>query len=154
MKTYSAKPDEIQQKWWLIDAQDLVLGRLASHAAHLLRGKHKPMYTPHLDCGDHVVIVNAEKVHLTGNKMAVKTYFRHTGHPGGIRSTTPDKLFEKGKPEEVLKKAVERMISRNNLGKKQMGKLHVYAGTEHPHTAQQPVAVDFKAKNRKNSKTQ
>lgn len=152
MKTYSAKPQEITRKWWIIDATDLVAGRVASQAAKLLRGKHKPYFTPHLDCGDHVVIVNAEKVHLTGTKLGDKTYYRHTGYPGGVRSTTPKKILASKAPEDMLKKAVQRMISRNPLGRKQMGKLHVYAGETHPHEGQKPEALDIAALNPKNVK--
>lgn len=155
MKTYSAKPSEITQNWWLIDAQDLVLGRLASNVAMLLRGKHKPLYTPHLDCGDHVVVINADKVHLSGNKTDQnkgKVYYRHTGFPGGIKERTAFTELKGSHPERVFTMAVKRMISRNTLGRKQFSKLHVYAGSEHPHTAQQPKIFDFAQKNIKNKK--
>lgn len=155
MKTYSAKPSEITQNWWLIDAQDLVLGRLASNVATLLRGKHKPMYTPHLDCGDHVVVINASKVYLSGNKTDQKRgkiYYRHTGFPGGIKERTAFAELRGDHPERVFIMAVQRMISRNILGRKQFGKLHVYAGAEHPHAAQNPQSFDFAAKNTKNKK--
>ncbi len=152
MKTYTAKPADIEKKWWVIDAEDIVLGRLASQAAQLLRGKHKPMFTPHMDCGDHVIVINADKVHLTGRKQQNKTYYRHTGYPGGIRSTTPEKILQGPHAERVVEMAVRRMISRNPLGRKQMTHLHVYAGSEHKHEAQKPEVLDLKAKNPKNSK--
>ena len=152
MKTYSAKPAEIEKKWFLIDADGLVLGRLASQVALILRGKHKTSFTPHMDCGDNVIIVNAEKVHLTGNKTADKTYYRHTGYPGGIKSTTAGKLLEGRFPERVIEKAVERMVPRGPLGRQQMKNLRVYGGPNHPHEAQQPEALDIAAMNPKNSK--
>ena len=153
MKTYSAKPSEIDKKWYLIDAEGLVLGRLAAIIANMLRGKHKTIYTPHIDCGDNIIVINAEKVHLTGNKRADKTYYWHTGHPGGIKSRTAGAILEGAHPERVVQKAVERMISRNKLGRQQMTKLHVYAGAEHPHEAQQPEALDIGAMNTKNKRS-
>ncbi|WP_222182398.1 50S ribosomal protein L13 [Geminicoccus harenae] len=153
MGTYSAKPADIQRDWLLIDAEGLVLGRLASYVANRLRGKHKAMYTPHMDTGDHVVIINAEKVVLTGNKRTQKVYYRHTGHPGGIREARADKILDGRFPERVIQKAVERMITRNPLGRDVMRKLHVYKGAEHPHQAQQPTQVDFAALNTKNART-
>lgn len=150
--TTSAKPADIKKTWYLIDATNLVLGRLASQIATLLRGKHKPSYTPHMDCGDYVVVINAEKVALTGNKMENKMYHHHTGYIGGIKSVNAAKLMEKH-PEDLIYKAVERMISRNKLGRAQMTKLRVYTGTEHPHAAQNPVALDIAAKNRKNKRS-
>jgi large subunit ribosomal protein L13 len=150
MKTYSAKPSEIERKWCVIDAEGLVLGRLASIVALRLRGKHKTMYTPHLDCGDNIIIINAEKVQLTGNKRRDKTYYRHTGHPGGIKSRTAGQILDGDHPERVMIKAVERMISRNPLGRQQMRKLHVYVGGEHPHEAQQPEVLDVASMNPKN----
>lgn len=155
MNTYSAKPSEIYQNWWLIDAKDLVLGRLASNIAMLLRGKHKPIYTPHLDCGDHVVVINASEIHLSGNKRDQhkgKVYYRHTGFPGGIKAATAFEVLRGKYPERVLSMAVQRMISRNILGRKQLGKLHVYAGATHPHEAQKPKPFDFANKNTKNKK--
>ncbi len=153
MKTYSAKPAEVEKKWFLIDADGLVLGRLASQIAKILRGKHKPTFTPHIDCGDNVIVVNAEKVHLTGNnKAANKTYYRHTGYPGGIKSRTAAETLEGRFPERVILKAVERMVPRGPLGRAQMGNLRVYPGPEHPHEAQQPEALDIAAMNPKNSK--
>jgi len=150
MKTYSAKPSEIERKWCVIDAEGLVLGRLASIVALRLRGKHKTMYTPHLDCGDNIIIINAEKVQLTGNKRRDKTYYRHTGYPGGIKSRTAGQILDGDHPERVMIKAVERMISRNPLGRQQMRKLHVYVGGEHPHEAQQPEVLDVASMNPKN----
>ena len=141
--TKSAKPAEVEKKWHLIDADGLVVGRLASIVANILRGKHKPSFTPHVDCGDHVVIVNADKVKFTGKKLTDKVYYKHTGHPGGLKVTTPAKVLEGRFPERVLEKAVERMIPRGPLGRAQMRKLHVYAGGEHPHGAQQPETITF-----------
>ena len=152
MKTYSAKPKDVTRDWFIIDADGLVLGRLASQIALRLRGKHKPTFTPHIDCGDNIVVINADKVVLTGNKRTNKTYFWHTGYPGGIRSRTADKILSSKYPERVLMKAVERMISRSPLGRQQMRKLHVYAGNEHPHDAQKPQVLDIAKINRKNVK--
>ncbi|GAB6053929.1 50S ribosomal protein L13 [Magnetospira thiophila] len=153
MKTYSAKPSEVDAKWVVIDAEGVVLGRLAALVATRLRGKHKPMYTPHIDCGDNIIIVNAEKVHLTGRKRTEKEFFWHTGHPGGIKSRTMDKILDGAHPERVISKAVERMISRNPLGRQQLRKLHIYAGPEHPHQAQQPEVLDVAAMNPKNKRS-
>lgn len=152
MKTYSAKISEIQKNWYLVDAEDLVLGRMSSEIAKILRGKHKPTFTPHMDCGDNVIVINADKVHLTGKKLTDKIYYRHTGYPGGIKSKTPEKVLEGKKPEQVVEYAVKRMISRNKLGRKQMSNLYIYAGSEHPHEAQQPVKLDIAGKNPKNNK--
>ncbi len=152
MKTYSAKPSEVDAKWWLIDAEDLVLGRLAVIVADRLRGKHKPMYTPNIDCGDHVVIINAEKVHLTGNKKDAKIYYRHTGYPGGIKSRTAGEILESDQPDRVVRKAVERMMPKTKMGRAQQSKLKVYAGAEHPHEAQQPQVIDVAALNAKNKR--
>ncbi|MCG8359966.1 MAG: 50S ribosomal protein L13 [Kiloniellales bacterium] len=152
MKTYSAKPAEVEKKWVLIDAEGVVLGRLASQVAKILRGKHKPTFTPHIDCGDNVIVVNAEKVHLTGNKRAAKTYYRHTGYPGGIKSTTASEVLDGRFPERVIVKAVERMVPRGPLGRQQMKNLRVYGGPDHPHEAQQPEALDIAAMNPKNAK--
>ena len=151
MKTYSAKPGDIQRAWHLIDADGLVLGRLASLVAERLRGKHKPMFTPHMDCGDHVVIVNAEKVVLTGGKAAKKFYYYHTGFPGGIKERRADKVLEGRFPERVIEAADRRMVPRNVLGRDVMRKLHVYKGPEHPHAGGQPIPLDIAAMNRKNS---
>ena len=152
MRTYSAKPSEIEKKWWVIDAEGLVLGRLATIVAMYLRGKHKPTFTPHMDCGDNIVIVNAEKVRLTGSKRTAKTYYWHTGYPGGIKSRTADKILDGDHPERVIQKAVQRMITRGPLGRVQMGNLKVYGGSEHPHEAQQPVMLDVGSMNAKNKR--
>lgn len=153
MRTYSAKISEVKKDWVIIDAADAVTGRLASQIALLLRGKHKPMFSPNLDCGDHVVVINADKVVLTGKKSSDKTYYRHTGFPGGIKSTTPDKIMRSDNPERVLLKAVERMMPKGPLGRAQMKKLRVYAGAEHPHVAQEPKNFDFAGKNIKNTRS-
>ena len=137
MKTYSAKPHEVKRDWLLVDASDKVLGRLASQIALRLRGKHKPEYTPHVDTGDFVIVINAEKVAVTGNKLRDKRYWRHSGHPGGIRSRTLGEMLEQ-RPEEVIRKAVRGMLPRNRLARKQLTKLKVYAGPDHPHEAQSP----------------
>lgn len=150
--TYSAKPADVQKKWLLIDATDLVLGRLATIVAKILRGKHKAIFTPHIDCGDNVIIINAEKIHLTGKKLAEKPYYWHTGYPGGIKSRTAEKIMEGQFPERILQSAIERMITRSPLGRDQLRKLHIYKGSEHPHTAQQPEKFDVAALNPKNSK--
>ena len=134
----------------VVDADGLVLGRLASIVANRLRGKHKPQFTPHVDCGDHVVIVNAEKVRVTGNKAEQSVFHWHTGYPGGIKGRTLRQRLESKYPERVVEKAVERMITRGPLGRRQMKNLHVYAGAEHPHAGQQPAALDVAAMNRKN----
>lgn len=152
-QTLSVKPSEVQKKWYLIDAEDLVLGRLASIVAKILRGKHKTCFTPHVDCGDNVIIINAEKVHLTGKKLADKVYYHHTGHPGGIKGITAGKVIAGKHPERVIVKAVERMITRNPLGRQQMTNLRVYAGTEHPHTAQNPEVLDIASMNPKNKRS-
>ena len=152
MKTESAKSSEIDRKWYLIDAEGLVVGRLASAIATILRGKHKTNYTPHVDCGDNVVVINVDKVQFTGKKLANKEYFHHTGHPGGIKSITAAKIMEGAHPERVLEKAVERMISRNKLGSQMMTKLKLYKGSEHPHAAQKPEVLDIAARNPKNVK--
>jgi large subunit ribosomal protein L13 len=148
--TRSIKPAEVEKKWHLIDADGLVVGRLAVVIANHLRGKHKPSFTPHVDCGDHVVVINADKVRFTGNKLQNKRYYKHTGHPGGIKETTPAKVLEGRFPERVLEKAVERMIPRGPLGRDQMRALHLYAGAEHPHGGTQPQPLDVASMNRKN----
>lgn len=153
MKTYSAKPSEIERKWYIIDASGLVLGRLAALIVTRLRGKHKPLYTPHIDCGDNIIVVNAEKIALTGRKLTDKKFYWHTGYPGGIKNRTMERILNGKKPESVIVKAVERMISRNPLGRQQMRKLHVYAGAEHPHGAQQPQMLDVAAMNPKNKRS-
>lgn len=153
MKTYSAKPADIRKKWLVIDADGVVLGRLASQVAKILRGKHKPGYTPHMDCGDNVVIVNAARVRLTGNKAAAKTYYWYTGYPGGIKHRTAGRILAGAHPERVVEKAVERMIPRGPLGRRQMKNLRVYAGPDHPHEAQQPEPLDIAALNPKNKRS-
>ncbi|MBO1073755.1 50S ribosomal protein L13 [Roseomonas marmotae] len=149
-QTRSLKPAEVKKDWVLIDAEGLVLGRLAALVATRLRGKHKPQFTPHVDCGDHVVIVNADKVKVTGNKAEQSVFYWHTGYPGGIKERTVRERLEGRFPERVVEKAVERMITRGPLGRKQMKNLHVYAGAEHPHAGAQPTALDVAALNRKN----
>jgi large subunit ribosomal protein L13 len=153
MKTYSAKPAEVDKKWVVIDANGLVVGRLASLVAMRLRGKHKPTYTPHVDCGDNVIIVNAAKVVLTGRKVERKVYHHHTGFIGGIKERTAKSILEGRFPERIVEKAVERMLPRGPLGRKQLGNLRVYPGAEHPHAAQNPVTVDIAAMNRKNTRS-
>jgi large subunit ribosomal protein L13 len=152
MKTFSAKPAEITKKWIVIDATGLVVGRLATLVANRLRGKHLPIYTPHVDCGDHVIIVNADKVVLTGRKRDNKVYYNHTGFIGGIKERTAKSILEGRFPERVVEKAVERMIPRGPLGRVQLGNLRVYSGDAHPHEAQQPEALDVGALNRKNKR--
>ncbi|MDO9307023.1 MAG: 50S ribosomal protein L13 [Mesorhizobium sp.] len=152
MSTFSQKPADVTKKWVLIDAEGLVVGRLASIVANILRGKNKPTFTPHVDDGDNVIIVNAAKVALTGKKYTDKMYYWHTGHPGGIKERTARQLLEGRFPERVVEKAVERMIPRGPLGRRQMRNLKVYAGADHPHEAQQPVVLDVAAMNRKNKK--
>lgn len=152
MKTYSAKPAEVDKKWILIDAEGVVVGRLAAFIANTLRGKTKATYTPHVDCGDNVIVINADKVVLTGRKYHNKKYYWHTGYPGGIKERTARAILEGKFPERVLEKAVERMIPRGPLGRRQLKNLRVYAGAEHPHEAQSPEVVDFKAKSAKNWK--
>ena len=138
MRTFTPKPGDIDRRWLVIDAEDVVLGRLASQTAILLRGKHKPTYAPHVDGGDHVIIINAAKVALTGSKRDQKLAYRHSGYPGGLRATTYTELLEKN-PEKAVEKAIRGMIPRNSLGRQVLSKLKVYAGSEHPHAAQQPV---------------
>ena len=150
MKTFSAKPSDIDKKWALIDAENMVVGRLAAVIATRLRGKHLPSYTPHMDCGDNVIVINADRVVFTGNKRSDKTYYRHTGYPGGIRETTPEKLLEGQFPERVLELAVKRMLPHGPLGRQQLSNMRVYAGAEHPHAAQAPEALDVAAMNAKN----
>ena len=149
-QTRSIKPAEVEKKWHIIDAEGLVVGRVATIIANILRGKHKPSFTPHVDCGDHVIVLNADKVKFTGRKMGNKKYYKHTGYAGGIKETSPAKVLEGRFPERVLEKAVERMIPRGPLGRQQMKALHLYAGTEHPHDGQQPEVLDIAARNRKN----
>ncbi|MDC0147713.1 50S ribosomal protein L13 [Alphaproteobacteria bacterium] len=150
MKTYSAKPSDIEKKWILIDGENLVVGRLAAIIAARLRGKHLPTFTPHMDVGDNVIVINADKVVFTGRKRDNKVYYRHTGYPGGIKETTPAKVLEGKFPERVVELAVKRMLPRGPLARQQMGNLRVYAGTEHPHVAQSPEALDVASMNAKN----
>ena len=151
MKTYSARPAEIDKKWVLIDADGLVVGRVAALIATRLRGKHKPTYTPHMDMGDNVVVINADKVVLTGDKRAQKTYYRHTGYPGGIKQAKAGNILDGKFPERVLQAAVRRMMPGGPLSRRQLSNLRIYAGAEHPHEAQQPEALDIKAMNAKNT---
>jgi large subunit ribosomal protein L13 len=153
MKTFTATPADIEKKWILIDAEGVVLGRLASIVAMRLRGKHKPSFTPHMDMGDNVIIINADKVQMTGKKRTDKTYYWHTGHPGGIKQRTAEQILEGAHPERVVMKAVQRMLPANRLSRKQMTNLRVYAGTEHPHEAQNPDVLDVKSMNAKNTRS-
>jgi len=153
MKTYTAKPADIEKKWVLIDAEGVVLGRLASIIAMRLRGKHKASFTPHMDMGDNVIVINADKVQMTGRKRDDKVHYWHTGYPGGIKSRTAAHILDGAHPERVVYKAVERMITRNRLGRQQMSNLRVYAGAEHPHEAQQPEVLDVKSMNPKNTRS-
>ena len=143
MKTYSAKPGEITREWYLVDAEGKTLGRLATQIADTLRGKRKPQYTPHVDTGDFVIVVNAEKIHVTGNKLDQKRYYRHSGYPGGLRSRTLREQLDR-RPTEVLRVAVKGMLPKNSLGRKQLRKLKVYAGPHHPHQAQKPEPFQIK----------
>jgi len=153
MQTYSAKPSEVKKKWLLIDADGVVLGRLASQVAKLLRGKHKTIFTPHIDTGDHVVVINAEKVKMTGKKRSVKQYHRHTGFPGGIKSPTAEFILSGPFPERVIEKAVERMMPKESpLARQQLTKLRVYAGSNHEQEAQKPEVYNFAAMNPKNKR--
>ncbi|MBI2253732.1 MAG: 50S ribosomal protein L13 [Proteobacteria bacterium] len=152
MKTFSAKPAEVVKKWVLIDAEGVVLGRLASIVANHLRGKHKVTFTPHVDCGDNIIIINAEKVRVTGNKLEDKIFYYHTGHPGGIKERAWGKILGGKHPERLIIKAVERMVPRGPLGRAQMKNLRVYAGSAHPHEGQSPVTLDVAAMNPKNKR--
>ena len=153
MKTFSAKPAEVEKKWVMIDAAGLVVGRLATIVAMRLRGKHKPTYTPHVDCGDNVIVVNAEKVVLTGRKLQQKVYHHHTGFIGGIKTRSAKFIMEGRFPERIVEKAVERMLPRGPLGRVQFGNLRVYKGPDHPHAAQSPEALDVGSMNRKNKRS-
>ena len=153
MKTFTATPADIEKKWVVIDAEGVVLGRLASIAATILRGKNKPTYTPHMDMGDNVIIINADKVQMTGKKRTDKKYYWHTGHPGGIKERTATQILEGAHPGGVVVEAVEGMVSRNKLGRQQMTNLRVYAGAAHPHEAQAPAVIDVKAMNPKNTRS-
>ena len=142
MKTFSAKPEQVRHDWFIVDASGKTLGRLATEIARRLRGKHKPEYTPHVDTGDYIIIVNAEKIRVTGRKETDKTYYHHTGFPGGIKSITFDKLIDKA-PERIIQSAVKGMMPKNRLSRAMLSKLKVYAGSAHPHEAQQPEVLDI-----------
>ncbi len=147
------KTREVEKQWILLDAENVITGRLASFIALHLRGKHRPDYSPHIDCGDHVIVINADKVALTGNKRSDKIYYRHTGYPGGLKETTAGKILEGRFPERVMRKAVQRMLPKESpLARKQLSNLYIYAGPDHPHAAQKPTKIDFAAMNSKNTK--
>lgn len=142
MKTYSAKPETVERDWYIVDAENKTLGRLSTEIARRLRGKHKPEFTPHVDTGDYIVVINAEKIHVTGNKRTDKMYYHHTGYIGNLKSISFDKLIEKA-PERVIESAVKGMLPKNPLGRAMFKKMKVYAGSEHPHTAQQPKTLEI-----------
>ena len=142
MKTYSAKPETVERDWYIVDAENKTLGRLSTEIARRLRGKHKPEYTPHVDTGDYIVVINAEKIHVTGNKRTDKMYHHHTGFIGNLKSISFDKMLEKA-PERIIESAVKGMLPKNPLGRAMYKKMKVYAGSEHPHTAQQPKTLDI-----------
>jgi len=152
MKTFSLKKEEIKKNWVLIDAKDVVLGRLAVYSANILRGKNKPHYTPNQDCGDNLIIINADQIHLTGKKVTDKIYYRHTGYPGGIKETNPAKMKSKNKSNEIIKLAIKRMIPSGPLGKQQLSNCKIYSGEQHSHEAQQPKKIEFEKFNNKNLK--
>ncbi len=152
MKTYSPKLSEIENKWYVVDAQDVVLGRLAVILANRIRGKHKPTFAPHMDCGDNIIVINADKVKLTGKKLEQGTFIWHTGHPGGIKEKSWKNILSGKNPESLVEKAVERMISKGVLRRAQMRRLHVYVGATHPHEAQTPEALDVSVFNPKNKR--
>ena len=152
MKTFSATPADIDKKWIVIDAEGVVLGRLASIVAMRLRGKHKPSFTPHMDCGDNVIVINADKVQLTGKKRSDKLHYWHTGFPGGIKNRTAGQILEGDYPERLLTLAVKRMLPGNRLSRKQMSNLRIYGGAEHPHAAQNPEVLDVRSMNKKNTR--
>ncbi|MHA1540315.1 MAG: 50S ribosomal protein L13 [Alphaproteobacteria bacterium] len=152
MKTYSAKPSEVEKKWFIVDAEGLVLGRMSAEIARILRGKHKPMYTPHIDCGDNVIVINAEKVAFTGKKLTNKIFYWHTGFPGGIKERTMAQILGGRTPEKVVQNAIRRMLPSGVLARDQLRNLKVYAGPNHPHEAQQPEVLDIASRNRKNTK--
>ena len=153
MKTFSLRKEDVNKEWFVVDAQDVVLGRLAAIITTRIRGKHKPTYTPHIDCGDHIIVINADKVRMTGKKTADKVYYRHTGYPGGIKSATAGEVLSGKFPERVLKKAVERMLPKGPLGRQVFTNLRVYTGSEHPHAAQNPQVLDVAAMNDKNKRS-
>ncbi|MDG7056214.1 MAG: 50S ribosomal protein L13 [Wolbachia endosymbiont of Meromenopon meropis] len=152
MKTFFLKKKQIDKKWFIIDAEGLVVGRLAAFVATLLRGKHKPEYTPNMDCGDNVIIINAEKVHFTGRKFKDKVYYKHTGYPGGLKTTTPDTILNGRFPERVIEMAVKRMLDNGPMARKRFSNLYVYSGSLNKHEGQQPEKIDFASFNRKNKK--
>ena len=153
MKTFSLRKEDVKKKWFVVDAENVVLGRLAAEIAKRIRGKHKPTYTPHVDCGDYITVINAEKVRMTGKKEADKTYYRHTGYPGGIKSATAGEVISGKFPERVLKKAVERMLPKGPLGRVAFSNLRVFAGPDHPHSAQNPEVLDIAGMNPKNNRS-
>ena len=153
ISTHSTKPADIERKWYVVDASGVILGRLSAEIAKILRGKNKPYFTPNLDCGDYVVVINADKVKLTGKKLTDKHYYQHNGFIGSVKDTTAGKILNSRFPERVIQKAVERMISRNPLGRQMMTKLKVYAGENHPHTAQNPIVLDIASLNPKNKRS-
>lgn len=153
MKTFSMKPADVQKKWLIVDADGVVLGRMAAEIAKILRGKHRPEFTPHVDCGDNVIVINAEKVQLTGNKRDNKIYYWHTGYPGGIKQRTAGQILDGKRPTDVVLKAVQRMLPKNRLARKVIGNLKVYAGAEHPHEAQNPEVLDIASMNPKNKRS-
>ena len=150
-KTFIPKVKDLKREWYIVDADGLVLGRLAAILANRLRGKHKPYFTPNMQCGDNIIVINCEKIKLTGQKLNKKTYFRHTGYPGGIKSTTPEKILNSDNPSKVIKLAVQRMIPKGPLGRKILKQLHLFKGNDHDHEAQKPRNLDIKSLNRKNS---
>ena len=152
MKTFSLKKENIEKNWILVDAKDAVLGRLATFSANVLRGKNKPNYTPNQDCGDNLIIINADHIHLTGKKAKDKIYYRHTGYPGGIKETNPQKMKSKNKSNEIIKLAIKRMIPNGPLGNKQLSNCKIYSGDHHGHESQKPIKVEFEKLNPKNKK--
>ena len=151
MKSFSIKKEAIKKQWILIDAKDAVLGRLAVISANILRGKNKPEYTPNQDCGDNLIIINSDKIHLKGKKASNKVYYRHTGFPGGIKQTTPNKMIEKNKSDEIIKLAIKRMIPSGPLGRKQLSNCRIFRDSNHKHEAQNPKTIDISTLNRKNT---
>jgi large subunit ribosomal protein L13 len=151
-KTFEMRHQDVKKTWVLVDADGVILGRLASTIALMLRGKHRPTFTPSVDCGDNVIVINADKVRMTGNKATDKIFFYHTGHPGGLKERTRAQILAGAHPERVIEKAVERMLPRGPLGQRQLGNLKVYKGTSHPHAAQNPTVMDFAARNPKNKR--
>ena len=149
---FNLRHQDVEKKWVLIDAEGVILGRLAAAVALILRGKHRPTFTPSVDCGDNVIVINADKVEMTGHKAEEKPFYYHTGHPGGIKERTRAQILAGAHPERVIQKAVERMMPRGPLGMRQMGNIKIYAGSEHPHAAQNPTKIDFAARNSKNKK--